>query len=1117
MKELVFKRNTEGKGADRTRKKTKRGKKKNSEDNQKIELYYNNINGLLSKQDSLNDILDMRSPDVVALCETKLHAKSKYEIKGYEVVKSNLKAGKEGILVAVKNGTFNTIEKVYETESRQIATFEIVYPKEKLRITVVHGPKEDSSCDEKDDFYIDLKAEIQRSLDSQCRTVIVGDFNGKLEHNDSKIIDSKGNGKRIKEIVENYELNVLNIQPGTEGRWTRIQKKSGTVCKSEIDYILTDQGTQVGKTIIDEDKLLTPYRTKKQGENKTIVFSDHCSITTALHIVKGTTKHKQPTEKVKRWKLTDEGLEKYQEITQSDLGFGNMSAYEDPFEVWRKKVDNVMHQCFDRKTIRIGNESREIISHKGMKARNVIRDLARRGKIQRELMKEYRMRLIENEAKVNDRRRAQKLKETVDSLSLDEKLSPNAFWKMKKATSKNGQLKLHEVIKQNGDKTSDPEEIKNEVRLEFQHRLRNRQPDENWKGYVDATNLIIEELLKEEYTQSPPFTMEEMEKAIHKMKNGTSPDYYGMHVDVIKRSGNGILKPLLQVMNLIKSRCKIPESWRKVLITMIYKNKGSHCDLEKYRGVFLTVIVSKIFERMLQERMKTPLEGVSLFQAGSRTGKSGADNLFLLRSSIDHCKFMNESLYVTTYDFRQAFDSLWLEDCLLVLQKLGVEKYILKLIHEMNKKAIVQIKTPYGLTTPVDVTDIVKQGGVLGSPLCSATTAEYCEKNKGICLGNATIASLAFVDDIADLSTTFQDAIESHKNALTFASKKKLQLAPEKCYIMLLNNANKTGKVPKLEIDGGVVKEVQSTVYLGDVFNSKGNNDDLMKDRVKRGTTTTVSIQSYLRETSLGCHTLSAHLLLHNSILLPSMIFNSESWSNITDKNMKTITTTQLRYLKKMMGVRQAVSNAFTYLELGVLPIKYEIHRRQISYLHHILNLRDDDPVKQVWRNQTVLPEHKNWWNNIIKLMEKYSIEYNEEEITNMAKDTFKRKIKKAVREKAFNELTLENSTMSRTKNVLYEKLETQKYIQTLNPHTAKTIFKCRSKTLNIKEHMKYKFSDLSCRWCGIKEETLSHIVNCGQEGELINADNVLKEMMLDDLKELASRVEKFLSKIDEL
>lgn len=99
--------------------------------------------------------------------------------------------------------------------------------------------------------------------------------------------------------------------------------------------------------------------------------------------------------------------------------------------------------------------------------------------------------------------------------------------------------------------------------------------------------------------------------------------------------------------------------------------------------------------------MKDQLEKVSLFQAGSRYGKGAADNLFLLRSSVDHCRYMNESLYITTYDFRQAFDSLWLQDCILVLQKLGVEKYILKLVNEMNKKAVVQIKTPYGLSEPV--------------------------------------------------------------------------------------------------------------------------------------------------------------------------------------------------------------------------------------------------------------------------------------------------------------------------------------------------------------------------------------------------------------------------------
>ena len=94
---------------------------------------------------------------------------------------------------------------------------------------------------------------------------------------------------------------------------------------------------------------------------------------------------------------------------------------------------------------------------------------------------------------------------------------------------------------------------------------------------------------------------------------------------------------------------------------------------------------------MLKARMKPNLDKVSLFQAGSRTGKGPPDNLFLLRSSIDHSKYLNRSMYITTYDFRQAFDSLWLQDCVLVLRKLGIEKYILKLLYEMNKRVVVQV------------------------------------------------------------------------------------------------------------------------------------------------------------------------------------------------------------------------------------------------------------------------------------------------------------------------------------------------------------------------------------------------------------------------------------------
>ena len=292
---------------------TKRGKKKSAtNDTSKLEIYYNNVNGLLTKQDSLCDILEMQKPDVLAMCETKLHANSTFDIAGYKVLKSNLKAGKEGILVAAKKGTFNSMEMVFEAESKQIATVEIGYPQENLRVTVVHGPQEKAGDDEKEEFFVDLHAEVQRSLDSNCKTMVLGDFNARLEHHEGKILTCKGNGERLKEMVEKYELKVMNIQPDTDGRWTRIQKKGDQVCKSVLDYIIMDGklAERAGKTTVDEDKLFTPYRTKKCGTERSIVFSDHCAMMTSLEIVKGTTRKRQRKDIIKCWKLTEEGMEK---------------------------------------------------------------------------------------------------------------------------------------------------------------------------------------------------------------------------------------------------------------------------------------------------------------------------------------------------------------------------------------------------------------------------------------------------------------------------------------------------------------------------------------------------------------------------------------------------------------------------------------------------------------------------------------------------------------------------------------------------------------------------------------------------------------------------------------
>ena len=95
--------------------------------------------------------------------------------------------------------------------------------------------------------------------------------------------------------------------------------------------------------------------------------------------------------------------------------------------------------------------------------------------------------------------------------------------------------------------------------------------------------------------------------------------------------------------------------------------------------------------------------------------------------------------------------------------------------------------------------------------------------------------------------------------------------------------------------------------------------------------------------------------------------------------------------------------------------------------------------------------------------------------------------MKKAVRKVAFEDLKRECRSKEKTKYIEYSEFETQKYMASLYHNHSKIIFRCRSKTLKIKEHMKYKYKeDMHCRWCGISEETLSHVVNCGFDGDTI-------------------------------
>ena len=533
--------------------------------------------------------------------------------------------------------------------------------------------------------------------------------------------------------------------------------------------------------------------------------------------------------------------------------------------------------------------------------------------------------------------------------------------------------------------------------------------EESLKDYEERSNYLVDLAMEEGFLNSdePDFTREELDQAINNLKNNSpGPDL--IHAKVLKHSGSGFRKAYLKFVNKVKnSKDSIPEQLDNVLINALHK-KGSKKHLVNKRGIFLTSVLSKVIEKMIKERIKSSRDKVNRLQAGSTTNRSAADNNFLLRGVLNHAKYLNKPVYVLTYDYTQCFDSLWLEDCLLSLRDLGVSNQLLSMIYRMNKNANVTINTPHGKTSQLTVERIVKQGTVLGPDLCSCSTAELADENVGgVAVGSLSIGSLLYVDDMILLCTNDTEASEAHLKALGFSTRKRLKFSQKKCFILIAYK-KKHDAVPSLEIDGSTLAVADTIKVLGDWFNNKGNNKDLIDDRVKRGVACVVNSVSLCNELSLGMYALVTLIVLYRAVFLPSVLFNAQAWSDIKKSEYERLRVVQLKFLKRSVKAPSSCPNAGTFLEFGVLPIEGEIHSRQLTFLHHILTLDVSDPVYKMYVELKSFTGEINWSNDIHQLMLQYNINCQEDEIKCMSKEKWKSLVKQKVESFWFNSLVQE-------------------------------------------------------------------------------------------------------------
>ena len=354
------------------------------------------------------------------------------------------------------------------------------------------------------------------------------------------------------------------------------------------------------------------------------------------------------------------------------------------------------------------------------------------------------------------------------------------------------------------------------------------------------------------------------------------------------------------------------------------------------------------------------------------------------------------------------------------------------------------------------------------------------------------------------------DAEDAHEVVIKFTAKKRLELSEKKCSILAINTKKK--RMPELVINGTDIKTEQCIKYLGDIINDKGNSGNLVEDRVKKGNACAVNIFSMVQDVTFGVYAVETTLLLYNSIYLSTVLCNSQSWSRLKRKDVGKLQGNQLSFLKRLLHSPKCTPTAILLCELGILPIEYDISKRKLVFLQHILKLDETDPVQKVYFEQLKYSQENNWANEVEHIKRSINMEQDERSIKDMNKSLWKTKVNKAIKVAANIKLNADCDKLKKVKRN-YSELKIQEYFMKLPVADARVAFAYRSGTLDIKCFRSYSYNDLKCRACGEDNESIDHIVNKCKTGTRNNECLDLETEDVEIIQTIVTRIKSFLKR----
>ncbi|GBM99478.1 hypothetical protein AVEN_152240-1 [Araneus ventricosus] len=191
-----------------------------------------------------------------------------------------------------------------------------------------------------------------------------------------------------------------------------------------------------------------------------------------------------------------------------------------------------------------------------------------------------------------------------------------------------------------------------------------------------------------------PIHLQEVRQAIQKTWNST-PGADGITANWFKKLSNTDLISITSFFQEVFATSYIPEEWKHSIIVPIPKPNKDKTKINSYRPIALTCAFSKIFERILIQRITHHLlteEKIPPSVNGFLPLRDNQLAVYKIHTAISEAHSYKKYFIGISLDIKSAYDTVYIDGLIFKCLQLGIAGNITKVLHNFLQNRTLQVR-----------------------------------------------------------------------------------------------------------------------------------------------------------------------------------------------------------------------------------------------------------------------------------------------------------------------------------------------------------------------------------------------------------------------------------------